>query len=506
MNRRLVGLGLVVGLLTSACSSISDPVSGPPTVGPSSSASVVAAQPTTTAVPMTTPAPTTTTTVPPLSAGTRASIVPYPFLEGPVPPPAPAACPAVPTQAVPDPHRPVHVVDVDVDPTTGMVQGSLGTRFRPDLATDRLVYRLWPNAPRPAAAGTSMAVSAVTVDGQPAVYERPDTTTLVIDTGPLEVGDEVTVALEFTLEVAGPIRGRVSRNGDALRLGSFVPLLAWEPGGGWMTEPATAGFAEAAGSTVADWTLTIRVPEGYDVLATGERDGDTWRLPAGRDVAASVGRFELAEAIVAAPDPVLVTVGVHAGIGDSPTSYLDKAAAVLTDFGARFGPYPFPTLTLAITPGLNGGIEFPSHIQQGPGTLGRVTSHEIGHMWFYALVGNNQGREPVIDEGLATYAESRWESTSGSVAGRSIPSSVAGRAGEPMTFWESHLDSYYRGVYIQGAAGLIRLGDLDLVDCALRHFVAVNAHRIATQADLIASLETVFPDAAATLAPFGLTK
>ncbi|MCP3910557.1 MAG: M1 family metallopeptidase [Actinomycetia bacterium] len=452
--------------------------------------------------PTSTSTSTTTGTVP--AAGARASVVPYPPLEAPVPPAQPAACPVVPAQAAPDPDRPVHMVDVDIDPLTGVVSGSLETHFRPDLPTDRVIYRLWPNSPRPAAVGTAMIIDAVTVDGLPAVTSQPDTTTLLIETGPLAAGDEVVLGVDFTLEVAGPIRGRVSRDGDALRLGSFVPLLAWEPGVGWMTEPATAGFAEAAGSTVADWTLTMRVPEGYDVLATGERDGDTWRLPAGRDVAASVGRFEMVEAIVAAPDPVLVTIGVHAGISDSPAQYLDKAAAVLTDFGSRFGPYPFPTMTLAITPGLSGGIEFPSHIQQGPGTIGRVTSHEIGHMWFYALVGNNQGREPVIDEGLATYAEARWESTTASVRGRAIPSVAAGRAGEPMTFWETHLDSYYRGVYIQGAAGLIGLGDLELVDCALRHFVAANAHRIATQADLIASLGLVFPDAEAALAPFGI--
>ena len=62
------------------------------------------------------------------------------------------------------------------------------------------------------------------------------------------------------------------------------------------------------------------------------------------------------------------------------------------------------TFTLAITPQLGGGIEYPGHVMQGQNTLG-VTSHEVGHQWFYGLVGNDQGRDPWLDEGLATWAE-----------------------------------------------------------------------------------------------------
>ena len=94
----------------------------------------------------------------------------------------------------------------------------------------------------------------------------------------------------------------------------------------------------------------------------------------------SVGPLPLASATVAAPAPVQVTVGVHAGIARRrrrPTS--TRSPRVLRDFGGRFGPYPWPAYTLAITPGLSGGIEYPMHVMQGPGTIGRTTSHEVGH-------------------------------------------------------------------------------------------------------------------------------
>ncbi len=205
-----------------------------------------------------------------------------------------------------------------------------------------------------------------------------------------------------------------------------------------------------------------------------------------------------------APQAVQVSVGVHRGIVDSPTTYLDRVVASLEDFGRRFGAYPWPTFTLAITPELGGGIEYPTHVMQGPGTLG-VTSHEVGHQWFYGLVGNDQGRDPWLDEGLASWAEARFEGRLERFKARTIPPAAKNKVGEPMTYWAGDLRQVYtEGVYIQGAQALAALGDPELVDCALRVFVAVNAYRIARQPDLVKAASAVFPNAAATLAAYGV--
>jgi hypothetical protein len=153
---------------------------------------------------------------------------------------------------------------------------------------------------------------------------------------------------------------------------------------------------------------------------------------------------------------------------------------------------------------LSGGIEYPGHVMQGPGTVQGTTSHEVAHQWFYGLVGNNQGRDPWLDEGLATWAESRFEGELETLPGRLVPQEARNRLGEPMAYWSANRSAYYRGVYVQGAQALAALGDPDLVDCALRVYAAVNAHRIARPADFLRSAAAVFPDAAATLARFGV--
>jgi hypothetical protein len=223
-----------------------------------------------------------------------------------------------------------------------------------------------------------------------------------------------------------------------------------------------------------------------------------------RDVALSVGRFVTATATAMAPDPVQVTVGVHQGLTDSPDRYLTKVVQVLEDFGRRFGPYPWPAFTLAVTPDVGGGIEYQGHVMQGPGTLNVITPHEVAHQWFYGLVGNDQGRDPWLDEGLASWGEARFDDTLGGFVATVIPPAAAGHLGEPMTYWSRQPSIYDPGVYTQGVQALAALGSPDLVDCALRTYVAVFAYRIARPPDLVSALRASFPNAGAVLAGYGV--
>lgn len=449
---------------------------GPSLAGPSGSAG---------------PPVTTTTTLSPLPLGPAQ--------------PATDSCPAVPGQTAPDPDRPRYTMSVRVLPGEAAVEGRLTVRFRPDLATDRLVFRLWPNGPRPAAAGAHLEVGPVFLGAPvPVPTDRPDPTTLVV---PLEsglgAGDLIEATMPWRLSLPGNSDDRLAHSGDAIRLGSFFPVLAWEPGVGWATDPPTAGLAETSMAPVADFAYSVTVPDGLDVLASGVREGSRWRAAATRDIAISIGRFRTAEAEARAPGPVAVTVGVHESLDEDPEAYLTKVVDALEDFARRFGPHPYPTYTLALTPGLSGGVEYPGHVMQGPGTLARTTSHEVAHQWFYSLVGNHQGRDPWLDEGLATWAEARFENSLDRIVDRSVPSVGRDQVGRPMAFWDDHPAAYYRSVYVQGAQALAALGDADGVDCALRHYVATQAFAVARPEHLRSALEVRFADAGATLAAFG---
>lgn len=416
------------------------------------------------------------------------------------------SCPPLPRRMGPAADRPRYVLAIDVRPGEAKVEGTQQVEFTPDLDTDRVVFRLWPNGPRQRAAGAGIEVTRVEIGGREVRGTLDDPTSLVVRPGDtLRAGQRVRAALRWTLRLPSAVRDRISDEGRSVRLGSFFPIVEWQPGTGWLDDPPTSQFAEASTAPTADFDLTVTAPAGYGVLASGVQDRPGhWTATAMRDVAVAVGRFTVVSAVAHAPERVEVTVGVEAGLGDAAATFLDKAVAVLEDFGRRFGPYPWSTFTVSVTPTLRSGVEYPAHVLQGPATSGRSLTHEIGHQWFYALVGNNQSRDPWIDEAGASWAEARGERTLPGFVSRAVPPAVRGRVGEPMTFWDPRSSAYYLGVYVQGVQAMAALGDADLVDCALRVFVAQNAYRVAGPADFVAAMAAVFPDAAAKLASWGI--
>lgn len=261
-------------------------------------------------------------------------------------------------------------------------------------------------------------------------------------------------------------------------------------------------------------TLEVKTDPGYTTLATGtevSQDARTgtssWTAPVARDIGLSIGKFTLvrtnlanirdsgAAAAGVAQDPFIpttlqVTVGVANGVRESPQTYMSRVLTAIRELTNRYGPFPYESFSLAITPGLKGGIEFPGHVMQGPNSMGRTTPHEVAHQYFYGLVGNDQGRDPWLDEGLATWAEGRVERTTVALGAKIVPSDAIGKYRSPMSYWDFHTSSYYRGVYTQTVTELLRIASPAEMDCTVARFVAENAHRIATPADFDRQLKT----------------
>ncbi len=81
-----------------------------------------------------------------------------------------------------------------------------------------------------------------------------------------------------------------------------------------------------------------------------------------------------------------------------------------------YGEYPYPTLTI-VDPRYGasgaGGMEYPTFITAGMYWMTpkgikypeEVTVHELGHNYWYGMVGSNEFEEAWLDEGFATYSE-----------------------------------------------------------------------------------------------------
>ncbi|MGY1602773.1 peptidase M1 [Geodermatophilus sp. SYSU D00815] len=425
-------------------------------------------------------------------------------------------CPA--QRAEPDPDRPVVDLDFRLSDDGTTVTGTETVTFTPDLDTDRLVFRLVPNAPPSSAAGNRLTVDEVRGDdvdrGRYVAAEAADPGGLYEVTlgDELAAGDSTEVELDFTLRLGEGEFDRFGTDDGLSWWASGFPLLAWEPGVGWAEDPFVELQGETASSPVADTTISVSVPEALTVLMTGDQaepsapEGGrrTWTSaePVARDVSVAVGDFTTEERTT--EGGTRVTVGVLPGGDLEPGQLADWTVQAVTDLAGRFGPFPYETLTVPLLPSYGGGIEYPSSILMAAPNRD-VLVHEVGHMWFYGMVGDSQFRDPWLDEAFATYAESVGASVDEGAVDRALR--LPGEVGASMDEFGDD-DAYFSTVYGKGGAALLAAREAagaEAFDAAMRCYVDANAWTIATPADVAAAFAQA-PDALAVLLEAGAVR
>ena len=406
--------------------------------------------------------------------------------------------------ALPSPplSRPHYVLSVHVLQGLQVAQGRLVVSFTAPtaLATDELVFRLWPNAPRYARSGGHLSVTRVREGRRLVRVSDPNRTTLVVHQ-PVAAGERVVLSMNWRLVLPREEGLRMKGRGRSVRLASFFPLLAWE-GNDWALDaPTRLRAAEAWTSPTADFDVRVTHPSGLGVLASGVHVGrGSWHAKAVRDFALALGHFKIISGTAHVPAPVRVTVGVEEPSFEPPRLFLRSAIASLERYSALYAPYPWKTYTVAAMVD-TGGYEYPTLVYQ-PASDANL-AHETAHQWFYSLVGDDQARDPWLDEGLATWAEAAMNGAP-PFADAEIPPDVANRIGEPMTFWDRFDERrFFLGVYLQTYRALLSLGTRSEIDCALRVYVDHNAYRVARPNDLLRALQAFVPDAKPRLEAFG---
>ncbi len=240
----------------------------------------------------------------------------------------------------------------------------------------------------------------------------------------LPPGRVMTLFLEFGLQLPyiNPLdsfaKGSLGWSERAVDVGHWYPALApLLPPEGWYTfdyHPIGDPYV----TEVADYDVYIEAPAGVTVVAGGERerDGNLWRYG-----------ISQARSFAFAASDRYVSHMVDAG-GIAVTSYYfpqhenagvvvaEVAAEALETYAEEFGiPYPYTDYRIAECE-FAGGMEFSGMTFLGslwyethPGgvrsQLIALLVHEVSHQWWYDWVGNDQVREPWLDEALATFSE-----------------------------------------------------------------------------------------------------
>jgi aminopeptidase N len=379
-----------------------------------------------------------------------------------------------------------------------------------------VALRLYPNFP-PDVFGKGgdvrMDVTGVAVEGQPVEirYTAQRTAVLLSFPQPLNSNHSTTLAITFTATI------QPWRDGT-WPLPSYYPMLAVRDSEGWRMD--VTRFADHVYAESAFYTAEITIPADLSIVTSGStiatqtrNDGSTMhivRTGPVREFALTVGDFVVARDVAGARADVAVNVYTARDTGLNVRQIARVAAAALTDFDRRFGPYPYRELDIHLLPyDYDGGDEYPGLIllysdgQVDAGTR-YVAAHEVAHQWWYGVVGNDIYKEPWLDEALAQYsgiiydedvvgasvAAADWEREvlqryNGALADGDLPIGL-GINGYP------NFNVYYRTVYGKGSVFLRmlreELGD-DAFFRALQVYYQRHRYGVTTTRDVQRTFE-----------------
>ena len=380
------------------------------------------------------------------------------------------------------------------------VTGTEHVEFRPDRPISELVFRLTANTRPTVEEGNRIEVTAATAQpraGRPrftaanAARSTQGGLLHVPFAATVAAGTPVAADIRFRLTLGAESFDRFGTAGDYAYFASAQPLLAWERGFGWHTEGMLEFPVESATSEAMDVDLTVVAPARDTVVMSGDppdppRGGATrtWHstIAAARDVSVAAGPFSVADTSVEG-----VRLRLGAPSPDVRDALLPEFRRAIVRLARRFGPFPFPSLSVARLPAAGGGIEYPSSILMLDGSR-VVAVHETAHQWFYAMVGNSQALHPWLDEAFAQYAEELVDGTAPRGA-RAL--NEPGDVDATTESYGSDESRYFSVTYDKGAAALFAAREAAGAakwDAALRCYVARNAWRIAHPGDLRAAL------------------
>jgi len=279
---------------------------------------------------------------------------------------------------------------------------------------DDLVLMLWPNDQQ---YNAEMVTGPVQIDGQwGASYVELGGLVLRIPLSEeITLGEKVQVDVPFTIETQGSIRDQRKRFGitnGVLVAPTFYPLIPRLVDGEWQAEIPPVG-GDTTNSDVAFFDVTITAPEEFEIVTSGVevdrqlegKDQQRVRYVTGpmRDFALALGSLERIYRVV---NGVQLNVWVLPDHIPSGERLANAATMQMQYLNEIVGPYPYAELDILDTPCAFGGIEYPGLIyicSLAEGYFIDTAVHEVAHQWFYGLIGNDQIREPWLDESAATY-------------------------------------------------------------------------------------------------------
>jgi hypothetical protein len=312
-----------------------------------------------------------------------------------------------------------------------------------------------------------------TVNGKPAKWEYDkehiDICKVLLDE-PLQSGDTITITTPFHVKLPSASISRLGHLGQAYAITQWYPKPAVFDKYGWHQMPYLnqGEFYSEFGS----FDVSITLPKNYLLAATGDRideqEEESWLATKVAETEKMIAeknysydnsfppssstfktirfkqyrvhdfawfadkRFHVLKGKVYLPysgstvDSWAFFTNNEPQLWSNALEYIHDATAFYSELN---GDYPYNHVTAVDgTISAGGGMEYPNITVIGESndafTLETTIMHEVGHNWYYGILGSNEREFAFMDEGLNSFYEMRYirtkypEKTVASILGR----------------------------------------------------------------------------------------
>jgi len=394
------------------------------------------------------------------------------------------------------PSEPAYTVNLTSDSQGFTWTGTESVTFKnaSSTALSEVYLRLWDNYHGTCPSNTPITVTNVT-GGTAGSLTVGCTALKVTLTTPLSQGQTGTVGFDLKVVVPNGV-DRFGHDGSYSFIGNALPVLAVRDAAGWHLDPYTNN-GESFYTLISDFDVTLTHPTSLKTPATGTSTETTsgtntiTRAVASkvRDFAWASGPFSSSSTTTPAGTKVNTYWG--SGISSSTAASMQSTSAAAIDAHAtRAGAYPYGEVDVLLDNNFwFGGMEYPGLVMDTASSTAAV--HELGHQWYYGIVGNDEYNNPWLDESFTDYLTDLYFNKTGSGCGITWASADE-KLSNSMAYWDQHSSRYSTVVYGYGKCTLHDLrrtiGDTAMANL-IKSYSQSHWYGVSTTADFKAAAQ-----------------
>ncbi len=322
------------------------------------------------------------------------------------------------------------------------IQNSSGADFNelvfhlyPDLYSKKETMPFSPtgikNTPLTEAEKGDICIEKVLIDGKDTKFTQDNQVLKIVLEKKFKSNENVTVSVWFNLKIPKGT-SRLSYSNDVYSLANWYPILSiYDLKENKWDETKFYPIGESNYSDISEYNINIKVPKDFVVVSTGKekeisstanskvvnltakdtRDFVIMISPYFKCISKEIDGIKINSYYLSTDDKPLI---------DIAESVLDASVNAVKFFSQKFGKYPYDEFDIVESYYEGGAMEYPQLIQMPkyitsiaiPSSKKSLDAkpyiiqgavHELCHQWWYVTIGNNEFKEPFLDEAFATF-------------------------------------------------------------------------------------------------------